>query len=76
MPAVKNPGDFTNARQYAALLKAKEAIARALNAVESLSVDFVCADLRHVAAAFAENLGLDPTEDLVGAIFSRFCVGK
>lgn len=72
----KGASSITNERQYEALLKADNALARAQKALKNETVDCVCADLGDALRAFGSILGKDPTEDLIGEIFSRFCVGK
>ena len=66
----------TNARQYEALLSADVALARAQKALKAETVDCVCADLSEALRCIGRILGRDATEDTVGEIFSRFCVGK
>ena len=66
----------TNARQYEALRLADEALSRAQSALRTETVDCVCADITEALRAVGSILGRNPTEDLIGEIFSRFCVGK
>jgi tRNA modification GTPase len=68
---------LTNARQYDAVLRAREAVARALAALEEgLTPDAVLTDAEEALTALGELDGRALREDLVEAIFSRFCVGK
>ncbi|MCG8408205.1 MAG: tRNA modification GTPase [Phycisphaerales bacterium] len=64
-----------------ALQKAIDALQRAIdlaaNNEDSLADgDLVAAELRVAADELATLVGKDQTEDLLGRIFSRFCVGK
>ncbi|MDE7394718.1 MAG: tRNA uridine-5-carboxymethylaminomethyl(34) synthesis GTPase MnmE [Clostridiales bacterium] len=72
----KGGSAITNARQYDALVSADKALARAQVALKNETVDCVCADLSDALRALGRILGKEPTEDLIGEIFSRFCVGK
>ena len=67
----------TGARQYAALVRAAEAAENALCALQSgLPEDLCCVDLELALAALDELDGRSVSEEIVGEIFSRFCVGK
>ena len=63
---------------------AQETFARALGAVEraraafagGLTPDAVLADVEDAMNALGELTGRTAKEDIVSAIFSRFCVGK
>lgn len=62
----------------------KEAVERALDACEEvyrglsveMSPEFLCIDIREGLNALATIMGQDVTEDILSAIFSRFCLGK
>ena len=67
----------TNARHYDALCKAREAIIRSLDGLRSgLSGDFVSQDIRECMHYLGEITGEITTHELLGSIFSRFCIGK
>lgn len=72
------PGEIlTNARQYDAILRASEAITRASEALEAgFTPDAVLSDTEEALNALGEVSGRTLREDLVEAVFSRFCVGK
>ncbi len=68
---------LTNARQYDAVRRAGEALDRALEALEGgLTPDAALTDAEEALSALGELDGRSLREDLVDAIFSRFCVGK
>jgi tRNA modification GTPase len=66
-----------NARHQACLQKARgfaEAARKALG--EGISAEFVAEELRSALDAVGEVVGRVDTEDLLGKIFSAFCIGK
>ena len=68
---------LTNERQYDAILRAEKAIARAGAALrEGFTPNAVLLDAEEALAALGEVSGRTLREDLVEAVFSRFCVGK
>ena len=67
----------TNARHYDALCHAQEAICRAIDGLQSgLSGDFVSQDIRECMHYLGEITGEITTHEILGSIFSRFCIGK
>lgn len=67
----------TNARHFEALQKASESLDDVLRGLEEgVTSDFVAMDIRRALAFLGEILGEVSTEDLLGNIFSRFCIGK
>lgn len=67
----------TGARQYAALMRSAEAAEVALTALrDGMPEDLCCVDLELALGALDEVDGRAVSEDIVGEIFSRFCVGK
>lgn len=67
----------TNARHYGALCHAQEAIRRAITGLQSgLSGDFVSQDIRECMHYLGEITGEITTHEILGSIFSHFCVGK
>lgn len=67
----------TNARHYDALCHAQEAIRRAIGGLQSgLSGDFVSQDIRECMHYLGEITGEITTHEILGSIFSRFCIGK
>ncbi len=67
----------TNARHYGALCHVQEAIRRAITGLQSgLSGDFVSQDIRECMHYLGEITGEITTHEILGSIFSRFCIGK
>ncbi len=67
----------SNARHQAALTKAREALDRVLNGLETgLPSDLVAMDIRQCMFHLAEITGTISTDDLLDNIFSNFCIGK
>lgn len=65
------------ARQYAAILRAGDAVAAAVSSLDAgYPVDLCCDDLETAMSALSELDGRTVSEDVVSDIFSRFCVGK
>ncbi len=51
-------------------------MARAQTAVQTLTADCICADLRAALDALGRITGRNVSDSLVDEIFSKFCVGK
>ncbi|MGE0615718.1 MAG: tRNA uridine-5-carboxymethylaminomethyl(34) synthesis GTPase MnmE [Bacteriovoracia bacterium] len=47
-----------------------------INALEAREVELFAADLRHGLAAFSPVIGQTLPDDILGQIFSEFCIGK
>ncbi len=79
---VQGEPDYTqpmvaNARQYASLVEARNAVTRAKEALEqSFTQDVACLDLELALGALHAVDGRGVSEEIVSGIFSRFCVGK
>ena len=76
-----DPGEagslLTDARQEDAARRAREAVRRALEALEAgLTPDAVLTDGEEAQEALGELTGRTAKEEIVSRIFSRFCVGK
>jgi tRNA modification GTPase len=68
---------ITNQRHFHAFLKAEDALLRVLGAIEAgISKEMLAFDLREALAALGEITGEITTEDLLGSIFGKFCIGK
>jgi tRNA modification GTPase len=67
----------TNVRHYDALLKVYESLNAVQFAItESIPGDLLAIDIRHALHHLGEITGEVTTEDLLGNIFSKFCIGK
>ncbi|BAL01810.1 tRNA modification GTPase MnmE [Oscillibacter valericigenes Sjm18-20] len=68
---------LTDPRQEDAVSRARDAIRRGLEALESgLTPDVILTETEEAMNALGELTGRTAREDIVSAIFSRFCVGK
>lgn len=67
----------TNARHYEALIRACEALARAIDGLNNgLSGDLLGQDIRECLHWLGSITGEVTTDDILGEIFSHFCIGK
>ncbi|MFT5779743.1 MAG: tRNA modification GTPase [Crocinitomicaceae bacterium] len=67
----------TNARHMEALLKTAESLDKALDGLETgITADFVAMDIRQGMHHLGTITGDISTDDLLGNIFSKFCIGK
>ena len=68
---------LTNARQYDAIRRAKEALDSALKGLKmGFTPDAVLTDVELAMEAMGEVTGATVREDITARIFERFCVGK
>jgi tRNA modification GTPase len=75
----KNESEFlvSNARHYAALGKAAECLTEVLRGLElKISGDLLSRDLRDTLDALSQITGTVDNEEVLGAIFGKFCIGK
>lgn len=67
----------TNMRHYQALIKALEAIVRVREGLDiGISHDFLAQDIRECMFHLGEITGHISTDEILGNIFSKFCIGK
>ena len=67
----------SNVRHYEALQKSLNAIRRVIKGLESgISNDFVSQDIRECMHYLGEITGEISTDEVLGAIFGNFCIGK
>jgi len=67
----------TNIRHYEALTKALESVERVENGLKTnLSGDFIAQDIRECMHYLGEITGEITTDEVLGNIFEKFCVGK
>ena len=78
LPEVDNEALIvTNACHYEALVRAGEAIERSIEGLrDGVSGDFVSQDIRECMHYLGEITGEITTDDILGQIFSHFCIGK
>ena len=78
LPEVDSDAVFvTNARHYQALSHARDAIARAIDGLDSgLSGDLLDQDIRECLHWLGEITGEITTDNILGEIFAHFCIGK
>ena len=75
--SLRDRPQITNVRHAALLERARESLTRAAAALESeVSEEFPLLDLQEAGAALQEITGRKTTDDLLGHIFERFCIGK
>jgi tRNA modification GTPase len=68
---------ITNARHYESLIKVRENMeAVSLGLAEGITGDFLAMDIRAAIHWLGEITGEISTDDLLGNIFGRFCIGK
>ena len=68
---------LTNARQFGALSRSRESIARAAHSLGfGVTPDAVLTDVELAMEALGEVIGRTVREDITNRIFERFCVGK
>ncbi len=68
---------ITNARHAQAIFDAKEKISSAINTLESgFTPDIAISDLEGAVDKLGEITGQTASEQILGRIFERFCVGK
>lgn len=67
----------TNSRHYAHLTGTDNALAQAINGLDSgVTPDWLAMDLRVALQHLGELTGEITTDDLLDSIFSKFCIGK
>lgn len=68
---------ITNVRHKEALMQAIDACQMLIDGLKSdVSPEFLSIDMRQTLAALGSIIGTNITEDILSAIFSKFCIGK
>lgn len=68
---------ISNTRQRDSLVKAKKSVELALSGSENgMPFDLLYVDLEDALSALGEVVGTTVQEEIIDAVFSRFCVGK
>lgn len=67
----------TNVRHYESLVRARENLNEAIDGLKgNLSSDLLAIDIRQAIHYLGEITGEITTDDILGHIFSKFCIGK
>lgn len=76
-PPAKDELILTNLRHKQALDEACLLLSSVINGLEKdLSPEFLCFDMRKCLFELGTILGMDISEEILSAIFSKFCIGK
>lgn len=67
---------IANERHIDALSRAKEHLKEAITAIDDFSLDIVTIDINLAYSALGEITGNTTNEEILNAIFSKFCLGK
>jgi tRNA modification GTPase len=68
---------ITNSRHFESLLKTQEALEQVLNGMDlNVTGDFLAMDIRQALYHLGLITGEVSTDDLLGNIFGKFCIGK
>lgn len=76
-PPSKEEVFITNARHHQALIGAIDALKTLIEGLKTkISPEFLASDMRKVLSELGTIIGTNITEDILSAIFSKFCIGK
>lgn len=76
-PPAKDEIVITNSRHHQALTNAIDALQTLIEGLKTgVSPEFVASDMRKVLSELGTIIGTNITEDILSAIFSKFCIGK
>lgn len=76
-PPSKEELVITNVRHKEALDQAAIALQKVIEGLkQGVSPEFVALDMRHSLQCLGAIIGTDITEDILSAIFNKFCIGK
>ncbi|HEX4840208.1 MAG TPA: tRNA uridine-5-carboxymethylaminomethyl(34) synthesis GTPase MnmE [Rhabdochlamydiaceae bacterium] len=76
-PPSKEEIVITNERHHQALNHAIASVQLVIDGLKNrISAEFVAADMRRALLELGTIIGIDIAEDILSAIFSKFCVGK
>ena len=67
---------ITNERHKDALVRASKNLSRAINNISEDTLDLVSVDIKQAYIDIGEITGNTTSEDIIDAIFSKFCLGK
>ncbi len=72
-----NQALITTERQRDAFFQGREALEKAIGAIDtSTPSEYVAFEVRAGLNSLSEIIGVSTTEDILGRIFSKFCIGK
>ncbi len=77
--SITNPNGIvvTNLRHYEALVKAQQSIHETKDGIENeMPTDIIALDIRNAIHNIGEITGEISSNEVLGSIFSRFCIGK
>ncbi len=76
-PPAKDEVVITKLRHSQALCSAIDSLTALIEGLKTgVSPEFVSSDMRHVLSELGTIIGTNITEDILSAIFSKFCIGK
>lgn len=76
-PPAKDEVIITSSRHYLALTNALEALQTLIDGLKTgVSPEFISSDMRKTLSELGAIIGTNVTEDILSAIFSKFCIGK
>jgi tRNA modification GTPase len=76
-PPSKEEIVITSSRHHSALKEAEAALSSLIRSLQTeVSAEFAASDMRAALNALGSIIGTNITEDILSAIFSKFCVGK
>ncbi len=77
-PEISETADvvITNERHFAILNSAMESLGAAIEALDTVDLDCVTIDLKAAWDSLGEITGVTVTEEIIGSIFEKFCLGK
>ena len=67
---------ITNERHRDCLQRADQALSSFIDLTKQAPLSILATDIREALVALDEIVGRTYTEDILGRIFSKFCVGK
>ena len=67
---------LANERHIDALSRAKNHLKQAIDSIDDYTLDLVTIDLNLCYSALGEITGNTTSEEILDAIFSKFCLGK
>ena len=69
-------GCINNMRHLSCVRQAKESVEQALIAIDFTTLDMVSSELNNAYRSLGNVTGIVSSDEIVGEIFTKFCVGK